>query len=145
MKFSTRLLSNDDTHAYVYKIWKYHHDRMFIKSVLTHWLLGDMAIIFKMLFFKLIVENSRLCTRGEIVLRWKPRNLTNKNSTLVQAMAWWNQTLSHYLSQYWPKSMSFHGATKPQSINRNRTSNFPSDMIRTKELGISLRTAILLF
>ena len=38
------------------------------------------------------------------VLRWMPQDLTEK-STLVQLMAWCHQATSHYLSQYWPRSL----------------------------------------
>ena len=34
-----------------------------------------------------------------------PQNLIDEKSTLVQVMAWCHQATSHYLSQFWPRSM----------------------------------------
>ena len=39
----------------------------------------------------------------EITLTWKPHDLTDDKSTLVQVMAWCCQVTSHYLSQCWPR------------------------------------------
>ena len=44
------------------------------------------------------------------------KNLTDDKSTLVQVMAWCHQATSHYLSQYWPSSMSPYGVTRPQWV-----------------------------
>ena len=52
-------------------------------------------------------------------LRWMPRDLTDDKSTLVQVMAWYRQTTSHYLSQCWPSSMSLYGAIRPQWFEYN--------------------------
>ena len=38
-------------------------------------------------------------------------------STLAQVMAWCRQAASHYMSPYWPRSMSPYGITKPQWVN----------------------------
>ena len=54
----------------------------------------------------------------EIPSRWMPQNLTNKKSTLVQVMVWCLQSGSHYLSQWWPKSISRYSVTRSQSIKR---------------------------
>ena len=43
-------------------------------------------------------------------------DLTDDKSTLVQVMAWCHQATSHYLSQCWPRSLSY-GITRPQWIN----------------------------
>ena len=59
----------------------------------------------------------------EIALRWTPLDLTDCKSTLVQVMAWCRQATRHYLSQYWPRSMSPNGVTRPQWVN----SLWPSD------------------
>ena len=37
--------------------------------------------------------------------------------TLVWIMAWCHQTTRHYLSQYWPRSMSQYGIARPQWVN----------------------------
>ena len=46
------------------------------------------------------------------------QNHTNKKSILVQVMAWCRQATSHYLGQCWPSSLSPHGVTRPQWVNR---------------------------
>ena len=42
--------------------------------------------------------------------------LTEGESTLVQVMAWCHQPTSHHLSQWWPRSMSPYGVTRPQRV-----------------------------
>ena len=80
-------------------------------------LLGGAVICnFKSLFLLLNVSNSSLGTHYEIAaLRWiwKPQNLINGKSTLVQVMAWCRQAPSHYLSQCWYRSLSPYGITGP--------------------------------
>ena len=41
----------------------------------------------------------------EIALLWMSPDFTDDQSTLVQVMAWCRQGTSHYLSQYWPRSL----------------------------------------
>ena len=38
-------------------------------------------------------------------IKWLPQHIIDYKSTLVQVMAWCCQATSHYLSQYWPRSM----------------------------------------
>ena len=52
----------------------------------------------------------------EIVLRWMSLDLIDDKSTFVQVMAWCRQATSHYLSQYWPISLSPFGVTRPQWV-----------------------------
>ena len=52
----------------------------------------------------------------ELALRWMSLNLTDDKSTLVLVMAWCHQAISHYLSQYWPRSLSPYGVTRPQWV-----------------------------
>ena len=56
----------------------------------------------------------------EIALAWKPQDLTDDKSTLVQVMAWCRQTTSHYLSQCWPRALWPYGVTRPQWVNDKR-------------------------
>ena len=49
-------------------------------------------------------------------LRWIPLDPTDDKSILVQVMAWCRQATSHYLSQYWTKSMLPYGITGPQWV-----------------------------
>ena len=49
---------------------------------------------------------------------------TNDKSILVQVMAWCRQATRHYLSLYWPSSMSPYGVTMPKNPhNRHSTSS----------------------
>ena len=43
--------------------------------------------------------------------------LNDDTSTLAQVMAWCRQATSHYLSQYWPTSMSPYGVTSPRNLS----------------------------
>ena len=40
--------------------------------------------------------------------------LIDDKSTLVQVMTWCRQATSHYLSQWWPRSLSTYGIARPQ-------------------------------
>ena len=52
----------------------------------------------------------------KIALTWKPQDLTDDKSSLVQLMAWYRQATSHYLNQSWPSSLSPYGVTRPQWV-----------------------------
>ena len=80
-------------------------------TALTHWPLGDLNVIFKLI--SVIVGWGISC---EIAFRWMSLDLTDGKSTLIQVMAWCRQATSHYLSQCWPRSMSLYGATRPQWV-----------------------------
>ena len=54
---------------------------------------------------------------SEIALRWTSLDLNDDKSTLVQVMAWCHQATSHYLNQYWPRSLPLYGITKPQWVD----------------------------
>ena len=53
----------------------------------------------------------------EIALIWISLVFTDDQSTLVRVMAWCRQATSHYLSQWWPWSLSPCGITRPQWVN----------------------------
>ena len=53
----------------------------------------------------------------EIALGRTPLDPTDDKSTLVQVMAWCRQATSHYLNQWWHRSMSSYGSTRPQWVN----------------------------
>ena len=72
---------------------------------------------FRLVIFKLISVSDGWGISCKIVLRWKPLDLTDDKSTLVQVMAWCRQATSHYLSQRWPRFMSSYGVTRPQWVN----------------------------
>ena len=66
-------------------------------------------VIFKQI---LVIDDWGIsCENG---LTWKPQDLTDDKSTLVQVMAWCHQAPSHYLSQCWPTSLLQYGITRPQ-------------------------------
>ena len=50
----------------------------------------------------------------ELALWWMSLNLTDDKSTLTQVMDWCHQATSHYLSQWWPRSLSPFCVTRPQ-------------------------------
>ena len=50
----------------------------------------------------------------ETALRWISLDLTDDKLTSVQIMILCRHATSHYLSQYWLKSMSFYCVTRPQ-------------------------------
>ena len=51
------------------------------QQLISPWECGSRG---KSLIFKLNVQNSSLCTRCDIALRWMPKNLTYEKSTLNQ-------------------------------------------------------------
>ena len=114
------------------------------KCSLTHWPLGDVAVI-----FKLIIQNSILCTCCEITLRCLLQNLTNGKSRLDQVMAWCPQATSHYLRQCWPRSMSSCGTTRPQWV-KLASAGWPPSWVRdrwvislaSRKCGCNLKTII---
>ena len=69
---------------------------------------------FKSMIFRLLIQNSSLDIRCEIVLMWLTQNLTHDKSTLFQVMAWCRQARSHYLSQFCPRSLSSYDVTMLQ-------------------------------
>ena len=54
----------------------------------------------------------------ELALRWMSLDLTDDKSTLVQVIAWCRQATSHYLSQWWLRSLSSYGVTRHQWVKR---------------------------
>ena len=58
-------------------------------------------------------------TANEISLRWVPQKPFGDISTLVQVMAWCRQAASHYLSQWWLRSMSLQCITRWQWVKPN--------------------------
>ena len=58
----------------------------------------------------------------------------HKIPLLVQVVVWCRQATNHYLSQYWPRSISPYGITRPQYVN----SLWPSDAICWHRSGSTL-------
>ena len=50
-----------------------------------------------------VIDGWGICC--EIALIWMSLEFTDDQSTLFQVMAWCRQAASHYLSQYWPRSL----------------------------------------
>ena len=78
---------------------------------------GGFHLNFREVILKLILVNGGWGISYEITLRWMPQDLTDDKSTLVQVMAWCRQATSHYLGQWWTRSMSPDGVTRPQWVN----------------------------
>ena len=72
---------------------------------------------FRWVFFKPITVIDGWDTCCEIALRRTSLGLIDDKSTLIQAMAWCHQAMSHYLSQFWTRSMSPYGVIRPQGVN----------------------------
>ena len=79
---------------------------------------GRCGSNFKSTFFKLILQNNQLGSGWELNLRRLPQTLTDEKSTLVPVM--------HYLSQFWPRSLSPYGITRPQWINPKGYGIYPN-------------------
>ena len=77
---------------------------------------GRFQFNIRKVIFKLTLVNGGWCISYEIALRLMPQDLTDK-STLVQVMAWCRQATSHFLSQWWPRSLSLYGVIRPQWVN----------------------------
>ena len=80
-------------------------------SSLTHWPLGDVAAI-----FKLMIQNSSRVTPCIIALMWISLNTFDDESLLVQVMAWCSRVTSNYLIQLWESSTTPYGVTRPLSV-----------------------------
>ena len=85
--------------------------------LLTHWPLGNMAVILRSIILKLILWINILNASCKVVVMWMPLNSSDGKSTLVQVMPWCYQAPSHYLRQCWHRSMSPYGITTPQLVN----------------------------
>ena len=51
-----------------------------------------------------------------IAFQWMAQNPTDDKSTLIQVMAWFYQTTSHYVNQCWLKFMTSYDITRPQRV-----------------------------
>ena len=85
---------------------------LFIRC-LTHWFLGGTLIsLFPRTNITDLLHEYFLWNCSQV-------NFTNsfdEKSTLVQAMAWFRQATSHYLSQCWLRSLSSYGVTRLQWV-----------------------------
>ena len=76
---------------------------------------GSSEWNFRWVIFNLISVIDGWGIPCKIALRWMSKDLTHKSS-LVQVTAWFHQATSHYLSQWWPSSMSPHGIIRLQWV-----------------------------
>ena len=67
-----------------------------------------------------------------------PQNIFDDESELVQLMAWCHQATSHYLSQWWSRSVSACGVTRPQWVKLSFKSFLELEHISHKSTNISL-------
>ena len=78
---------------------------------------GKFDCHFRYQIFQIISVINGWGISSELALRWTSLYLTDDKSTLVQVMAWCRQATSHYLSQWWPRSLLPYGVTRPQWVN----------------------------
>ena len=106
---------------------------------------GRFQFNFRQVIFKLVLVNGGWGISRETALRWMPLDLTDDESTLIQAMAWccqfesWStlaqvmawcrQAPSHYLSQCWPRSLSLNGVTMPQWVNTSKSGQYGCHLV----------------
>ena len=77
---------------------------------------GKFEWYLRYLIFQIISVIDGWGISWELVHRWMSLDLTDDKSTLVQVTAWCRQATSHYLSQWWPRSRSPNGDTRPQWV-----------------------------
>ena len=77
--------------------------------------LGRFEWNFVKVIFKQILVIGGWGFSCEISLRCFSQDLTNDKSRLVQVVAWCRQTISHYLNQCWPRSLTSCSFARPQS------------------------------
>ena len=77
--------------------------------------------------YKLVIFKLNLVIDGwgiycDIAFRsWFSLDIMDDKSTLVQVMVWCHQETNHYLGQYWPRSLSALGVTRPQWVKISLT------------------------
>ena len=77
---------------------------------------GKFEQYFGYLIFEIISVINGWGISCELALRWMSLDLTYDKSTWDQVMAWCRQSTSHYLSQWWPRSLLPYGVTHPQWV-----------------------------
>ena len=119
--FAVSVLRNDRKHIYFLHISK---DIQHLKVKSSHCksfnslTTGKFEWYFRYLIFQMISVIDGWGISCELALRWMSLDLTDEKSTLVQVMAWCHQATSHYLSQWWPRSLSPYGVARPQWVKR---------------------------
>ena len=84
----------------------HHSFRIQGKAWLTHWHLGDVAVISQVYFSNSFYELISWALPVELGFRLMQQNAIDDKSTLIQVMAWCHQATYRYLSQWWPISLS---------------------------------------
>ena len=79
---------------------------------------GRFKVNFRWVNFKLILVVNGWGISRETALTWMSLDHIYGKSTLVQVMAWCRQATSHYLSQWWPRSLSLYGITRTQWVKK---------------------------
>ena len=93
----------------------------------VHWCIGwqnfdwlapeKFELNFSYVIFKWILAIDVWVITCDIALIWMSLDFADDQSTLVQVMAWCRQATSHYLSQWWPRSLSPYGVNRPEWVN----------------------------
>ena len=81
---------------------------------------GRFELNFRYLILQIISVIDGCGISCKVAFRWMSLDLTDDKSTLVQVMAWRRQATSHYLSQFWPRSLSLYGVIRPQWVNNKQ-------------------------
>ena len=87
------------------------------------WLINSLAPgkfewNFRHVIFKQILVIDDWGISCEIALIWMSLDFTDDQSTLVQAMAWCRQATIHYMSQWWPSSLSPYSVLGHNELTR---------------------------
>ena len=114
-----------------------------IAEILNSLAPGKFEWHFRYLIFQIISVTDGWGISCELSLRWISLDLTDDKSTLVQVMAWCRQATSHYLNQWWPRSLSPYGVTRPQWVEELERQRHPSDLVQAyhKKFQSSMKRA----
>ena len=114
-------MKNGDVHSRT-SIWTYHQQNGVTYCLGFYVLVNSLAPGTLEWNFRYVIIQGILVIGSwgiscEIALIYESQlTLTDNESTLVQVMAWCRQAPSHYLGQCWPRSLTPHDVTRPQSV-----------------------------
>ena len=85
---------------------------------------GRSGFNFKSDIFHLVLLIGIFRSSYDSALRWMSWDLPEDKSTMVEVMDWCCQATIHYLSQFWPRSLSPYGVTRPQWVKVNPEADY---------------------
>ena len=86
---------------------------------------------------KYIFLNKGVWILNKISLKCVPNSLINEKLTLVGVMAWWHLSVAHFLSQFWPRSLTL----KHRETHGCVVSTVAIDALVLKHQAISIHNA----